>query len=66
MGLFTPNKRATYRRFTYEPRFYNPEKDEKLRKRIRVGRQTRRRGPAGVIYFALILIVVLYMYITLS
>lgn len=66
MGLFMPNKRATYRRFTYEPRFWDPEKEEKIKRRIRVGRSTQRRKPKGAIYFAVLLIIVLYMYLNFS
>ncbi len=66
MGLFTPNKRATYRKFSYEPRFYDPRKDEKLRQRIRVGRKAHRGKPGRAVAFALLLVAALYLYLTLS
>lgn len=65
MGLFLPNKRANYRRFSYEPRFWNPEKEERLKRRIRVKRHVKRRPPAGVLYFALLLIIAAYMFLHL-
>jgi hypothetical protein len=63
MGLFVQNKRSKPRRFDYEPRYYNPEKDQKLKHRMRVkSRAQRRRGPAGVVYIAMLLCLALYIY----
>ena len=63
MGIFIQNKRAAPRRFDYEPRFYNPEKDQKLKQRMRIkSRAHRRRGPSGVVYFAMLLCLALYIY----
>lgn len=66
MGLFMPNKRATYRKFSYEPRFWDPAKEEKIKRRIRLGRSTERKRPKGVIYFTVLLIIVLYLYLSFS
>lgn len=63
MGLFTPSRRSAPRRFAYEPRFYNPEKDDSIKRRMRVqSRARRRRDPAGIIYLALLLILALFIY----
>ena len=65
MSLFLPKTRKP-RRFDYEPRYYNPEKEEKLRKRMQVARKVRRRrSPIGLLYFAAVLGFVLYLYFTL-
>lgn len=62
--MFVPGRRSKPRRFEYEPRFYNPEKDENLRRRMRVQSKTRsrRRSPAGIIYFVLLLAMAIYIY----
>ena len=64
MGIFIPGKRANNRRFSYEPRYYNPQKDENVKRRLRImTRSRRRRGPAaGAIYLAALLILALYIY----
>lgn len=64
MGMFVPGRRAKPRRFEYEPRYYNPKKDENLRRRLRVQSKTRsqRRSPAGIIYFVLLLAMAIYIY----
>lgn len=62
MGMFAQGRRRAPRRFDYEPRFYNPEKEEKLRTRMRVGRRvSRRRSPAALIYFVILLAFVVYL-----
>ena len=66
MGLFIPSRRARPRQFSYEPRYYNPEKDESIKRRMRIqGRTRRRRSPATLIYFAALLIMALYLYFVL-
>ena len=64
MGLFTPGRRASHRRYSYEPRYYDPRKDEKLKQRMRIQSQVRRRRPAGLIYFALLFALCLWMYLS--
>lgn len=66
MGLFTPGKRVQHRRFSYEPRFYDPQREERIKRRIQIQRRARRRSPAGLVYFALLLAVVLYFYLKLG
>ena len=63
MGLFIQNRRAKPRRFSYEPRFYDPKKDENLKRRMRIGsRARRRRSPLGLLYFVGLLLFALYIY----
>jgi hypothetical protein len=64
MGLFVPGRKVNPRRFDYEPRYYNPKKDDNLRKRLRIQTRTRssRRSPAGIIYFLLLLGMAIYLY----
>lgn len=67
MSLFGSSRKP--RRFDYEPRFYNPEKDEKLKKRMRIKSQTRSRhsrNAPGLIYLCFLLMLVLFMYNTLG
>lgn len=64
MGLFTPSRRATPRKFSYQPRYYDPRKDQKLKQRIRLKSRSRRnRGKmSGLIYFAVLLAFAFYIY----
>ena len=59
MGLFTPGPRVRNRQFNYEPRFYDPQKDENIRRRMRIQSKVHRtsRRPISV----LVLIVLLSM-----
>ncbi len=66
MSLFLPGRRVKHRRFTYEPRFYDPRRDEKLKQRIRIQSRARRRSPAGLIYFALLLAMAVFVYMKLG
>ncbi len=55
-------QRATNRRFEYTPRYYNPAKDESLKRRMRIKTRAKRRNPTSVIWFAMLLIFALYIY----
>ncbi len=69
MGIFIPtNRRVRNRRFSYEPRYYDPEKEERLKRRIRIKSRSRarRRNPAGLIYFLVMLAMVIYVYLKLG
>jgi hypothetical protein len=68
MGLFVPSKRPGHRRFDYQPRFYNPERDQKIRDRIRIQSRssTRRRSPMGLVYVVILLVIAIYIYNSLS
>ncbi len=66
MGIFIPGKRTSNRRFSYEPRFYDPRKEESIKRRMRIqSRAQRRRSPAGAVYIAILLLLALYIYTTL-
>ena len=63
MGLFLPGRRVRNKRFDYEPRYYNPKKDEKLKKRMRIQAfNRRRRSPMGIIYFIILCAMAIYVY----
>jgi len=63
MGLFLPGRRVRNKRFDYEPRFYNPKKDEKLKKRMRIQAfNRRRRSPMGIVYFIILCAMAVYVY----
>ncbi len=63
MGLFLPSRRANPRRFAYVPRYYDPTKDESLKRRIRIrSRARRRRSPIGLLYFLALLLFAVYLY----
>lgn len=67
MGLFTPNRGLKRKKFEYEPRYYDPKKEEKLKQRMRVQRLTsKRRKSTGIIYFVLLFAMALYVYTVLD
>ena len=68
MSLFLPRTRAKHRRFSYEPRFYNPKKEEDIRRRMRIKSLSRRkrRNPYGILVFAILLMMALFMYFQLG
>ena len=67
MGIFVNTKRSSHRRFDYQPRFHNPEKEKKLRERIRIhSRASRRRSPIGLIYGLILLTFAVYLYQSLT
>ena len=65
MGLFTPGKRAKHRKFSYEPRYYNPEKEERLKRRMRIKSKVRRGRPAGLVVFLALGMLAIWIYLTL-
>jgi hypothetical protein len=67
MGLFLPGRRASNRRFDYEPRYYDPKKEQDLKRRMQVGRRAkRRRSPMGIVYAGILLVGALYFYFRLG
>ena len=63
MGLFMPGRRAQPRRFTYEPRYYNPDKDDSIKRRMRIQSAARsKRRSSNVIYLVTLLVLALYLY----
>ncbi len=64
MGLLVP-KRSKPKRFSYEPRYYDPTKEDNLRKRMRIQRKalSKRRGRfTGLLYLAGLLLFAFYIY----
>lgn len=63
MGLFIPDRKVKPRRFGYEPRHYDPSKEESLKRRMRIkSRARRRRSPVGLLYFLALLLFAIYIY----
>ncbi|MEX0820915.1 MAG: hypothetical protein WD021_02115 [Rhodothermales bacterium] len=64
MSIFMPGSRSKHRRFSYEPRFYDPKKDEDLRRRMRIKSLSRRkrRNPAGILLFVILLAMAIFVY----
>jgi hypothetical protein len=68
MSIFQPRAKATYRRFSYEPRYYDPKKDEDLRRRMRIKSLSRRkrRNPSGIFAFLLLFAMAVFIYFQLG
>jgi hypothetical protein len=66
MGLFRPGGRKP-KKFDYEPRHYNPEKEEDLKRRMRAGRKRHsRRDPMSLLYLIGLLLFALFIYQSLG
>jgi len=51
------------RKFDYTPRYYDPRKDESLKRRMTIkSRVRRRRSPIALYYLAALLLTALYIY----
>lgn len=61
MGIIGGRRRKP-RKFDYEPRFYDPQKEEDLKRRMRIGRESRRRNSSSLLYLLGLLIFTLYIY----
>ena len=61
-------QRAQPRRFQYEPRFYDPKKDERIKRRIRIEhvRERPKSKQPQFIAVALGLTLVLYLYLNME
>lgn len=63
MGIFRPGSRRSNKSFSYEPRYYNEEEDEDLKRRMRSKRRAhRRRSPMSLLYLLGLLLFALYIY----
>jgi hypothetical protein len=61
MALFGSNRNN--KSFSYEPRYYEPDEDEDLKRRMRAKRKTRRRrSPMSLLYLAGLLLFALFIY----
>lgn len=67
MGLLSFGRRAQPRRFAYQPRYYDPSRDDNLKRRMHIqsAARSKRKSP-GIIRLALILAMALYLYIVLA
>lgn len=63
--MFTPKQRVRHKTFTYEPRFYNPERDERIKRRMRIKSKTHRVKSPGFLRLAILLILALLVYLQL-
>lgn len=59
-------KKIKPRSFEYKPRFYNPGQDEEEKRKRKLGfrsikKRSKRKG--SIIYFAIIFIIVLYLFL---
>lgn len=63
--MLTPKHRPKARRFHYEPRFYDPSKDERMKQRIRFKSPTRRGKQPAFIAVAVLLLIAFYLYVNL-
>lgn len=62
MGLLFGRKPKP-RKFDYTPRYYDPRKDESLKRRMTIkSRVRRRRSPIALYYLAALLLTALYIY----
>jgi len=67
MGLFLPNRNVRHKKFDYEPRYYDPKKDDKIRQRMRIQRLTgKRRNASGIIYFLILFAMAVYVYMKMG
>lgn len=62
MGLLFGRK-AQPRKFDYTPRYYDPKKNDSLKRRMRIqSRVRRRRSPLALLYLAALLLTAFYIY----
>ncbi len=64
MGIISPGGRAKYKKFSYEPRFYDPVKEQRLKQRMRIKSKVRRRNPAA--FFSILLLLALAAFVYMS
>ena len=63
MGLFSLKQKVRPRAFSYEPRYYDPTRDESLKRRMRIrSRVRRRRSSHALLYLAALLFFAFYIY----
>jgi hypothetical protein len=63
MGVILRGGRAKHRKFSYEPRFYDPAKEKKLKERMRIKSKVRRRNPAAFLSILLLLVLAAIVYL---
>ena len=61
--MFLNKRKVRPRTFSYEPRFYDPTRDESLKRRMRIRtRARRRRSPLALIFLVALLFFAFYIY----
>ncbi|MFV1980271.1 MAG: hypothetical protein ACC655_03890 [Rhodothermia bacterium] len=65
--VFFPGRRIQNRRFSYEPRYYDPTHDENIRQRLRIksGTYSGRRSPMRLLIILGLLIIAVYLFLSL-
>ncbi len=64
MGIIPASARAKHKKFSYEPRFYDPVKEQRLKQRMRIKSRVRRRNPAA--FFSILLLLALAGFVYMS
>lgn len=60
--MLSPKLKPKVRRFHYEPRFYDPAHDERLKRRLHITSNTRRGKQPAFIAVALLLLLAFYIF----
>lgn len=64
MGMFFGRRRGN-KRFDYEPRFYDPTRDDRIKRRMRIKSKTQKRGrQQSALTLGILLILVLIVYLS--
>ena len=64
MSIIGGSKRKP-RKFDYDPRFYDPSKEDDIKRRLRVRRKSNRRDPTSLLYLLGLLVFTIYVYVSL-
>lgn len=59
-------RRASYRKFNYEPRYYNPSKENRVKERMRIQTKVRRGSGRSILAFILLLSGILWILVKLN
>ena len=65
--MFFPRRHRENRRFSYEPRYYNPTHDENIKQRLRIKSSTYsgRQSPKRLLIILALLIMAVYLFLNL-
>lgn len=59
-------RRAPYKRFNYEPRYYDPSKENRIRERMRIQTKVRRGTGGSILFYILLLSGILWIMVKLN
>lgn len=59
-------KRARHRSFSYEPRYYNPERDDRIKRRMRMQSKVHRGKSPGILRLVILGILSALVYFQLA